>query len=240
VTGYLLTGATGPVAEAVIAVLAGRGERLLLTGRNDKRLAELAETYDAETFAVDVTLPEGAESAAAETVRCFGGIAGLVHLVGSFQAGPVMRTAPEQFEDLMRVNYLSAVYTTRAVLPHLKDGGRVVFFGSPLAAEPLPALSGYAASKAALLAWARSFSHEVKGRGIHVNAVVMSMADTPEARRERPHVDFDHAVTPELVARTVGFLTSEAADGLYGSLVPVQGRFGFSSALAGPPPRPAG
>jgi 3-oxoacyl-[acyl-carrier protein] reductase len=137
---------------------------------------------------------------------------------------------------LFRVCFLSAVYATQAVLPRLTDGGRLVYFGSPLVTEPMPGLGCYAASKAALLSWMRALAHEVKHDGVHANAVVFPMADSPRARRERPHVDFDQAVTPELVARVVGFLTSDAADGLYGSLVPVLGKFGFTTPLAGGPP----
>jgi 3-oxoacyl-[acyl-carrier protein] reductase len=235
----LITGATGPVAAATIALLAARGDRLLLTGRNKHRLDELAERYGrpgrVETYAVDVTQPPGAEQAVAQVRERFGELRGLVHMVGSFHAGPVARTGADAYEAVMRVNYLSAVYATQAVLPMLGDGARLVYFGTPLAQEPLPGMGCYAASKAALATWVRALSHEVKHRGVHANMVVMTMADTPDARRERPQVDFREAVTPELVARAVGFLTSEAADGLYGSLVPVLGRFGFSTALAGPP-----
>ncbi|MFI6305979.1 SDR family oxidoreductase [Amycolatopsis thailandensis] len=241
---FLVTGATGPVAEATIRLMAKRGDRLLLTGRDRARLAELDRAYGAEgqveTYAVDVTAPGGADEAAARAAERFGGLGGLVHLVGSFHAGPVVFTGAEHYERLLRVNFLSAVTVTQAVLPRLSDGGRLVYFGTPLAQEPLAALSAYAASKAALLAWVRSLAHEVKHRGVHANAVVMTMADTPQARADRPQADFSEAVTPELVAGAVGFLTSDAADGLYGSLVPVLGRFGFSTALAAGPPRGGG
>ncbi|MEV4113917.1 SDR family oxidoreductase [Nonomuraea sp. NPDC049695] len=233
----LLTGSTGPVGEAVAGLLAKRGDRLLLTGRNTDRLAELERMYgvpgQVEVFAADVTTAEGAETVAQEAERRFGRLDGLVHMIGSFQAGP------SQFVDherLLAVNFLSSVHATHAVLPRLANGGRLVYFGSPLAQEPMGFLGGYAAAKAALLAWMRSLSHEVKERGVHANAVVMTMADTPEARQQRPHADFAQAVTPDLVARVVAFLTSEASDGMYGALVPVMGRFGFSTALAGPPP----
>ncbi|TMR95143.1 SDR family oxidoreductase [Nonomuraea basaltis] len=238
---FLVTGATGPVAEATIALLAKRGDALLLTGRNEARLAELERTYGTpgriETFATDVTTEQGATAAAEAALSRLGRLDGLIHMVGSFHAGPVFLTRVAEYDRLMRVNFLSAVCATQAVLPHLGNGGRLVFFGSPLASEPLAALGGYAAGKAALLAWMRALSHEVKHQGIHANAVIMTMADTPQARQERPHVDFDQAITPELVARAVAFLTGEGADGLYGGLVPVMGRFGFSSALAGPPPK---
>lgn len=243
---YLVTGATGPMAPPTIRHLLARGDRLVLSGRNAGRLAELEGEFGGSgrvvVVAADVTDPEGARALVAEAAERMGALDGLVHLVGSFRAGPLVGTPAAGYEELWRANFLSAVNTTAALLPKLTGGGRLVFFGTPLAAEPLPGLSAYAASKAALLAWVRSVSHEVKGRGVHLNAIVMTMADTPQARRERPHVDFGEAVDPELVARAVGFLTSAAADGLYGSLVPVLGRFGFRTPLAdGPPGRgPAG
>ncbi|SFC70653.1 SDR family oxidoreductase [Streptomyces aidingensis] len=237
---YLVTGATGRLGEATVRLLAERGDRLVLTGRNAERLAELRKSWAAtsrvEVLEVDVTEPAGAQHAAAEAARLIGPLTGMVHLIGTFSAGPLMLTDAAEFEDLIRANYLSAVVATQAVLPHLGRGGRLVYFTTPLTGEPLAALSGYAASKAALVTWMRSIAHEVKRRGIHANAVSLTIADTPEMRRERPGIDLDHTVSPELVARAVGFLTSPAADGIYGGIIPVLGKFSYSSALAGPPP----
>lgn len=236
----VVTGATGQLAEAVIELLGARGDRLLLTGRDKDRLALLERRYGVagrvETLATDVSDPEGARLAAEEAVRRFGRLDGLVHMVGGFRAGPLFLTDPGVYEQMLRDNFLSAVTATQAVLPHLTEGARLVYFSTPLADEPLPALSAYAAAKAALVAWVRSIAHEVKRSGIHANTVVMTMADTPDRRRERPGTNFDHTVTPDLVARVVAFLTSEAADGLYGSRVPVLGRFEFTSELGGGPP----
>ncbi|MBB1253385.1 SDR family oxidoreductase [Streptomyces alkaliterrae] len=239
---YLVTGATGRLAEAVVRLLAERGDRLLLTGRNATRLAELRKTYGGsgrvEVLEADVTEPSGAQHAAAEAARrSDGGLTGMVHLVGSFAAGPLMLTDAAEYRQVLEANFLSAVTATQAVLPHLGAGGRLVYFTSPLIHEPLAALSAYTASKAALTAWMRSVAHEVKRRGVHANAVSLTIADTPEMRRERPGIDLDHTVRPELVARAVGFLTGPESDGVYGGVIPVLGRFSFSSALsAGPPP----
>jgi 3-oxoacyl-[acyl-carrier protein] reductase len=237
---FLITGATGQLAGAVIELMGGRGDRLLLVGRDKDRLSDLDAEYGlpgkVETLAADVSDPEGARQAAAEAVHRFGRLDGLVHLVGGFQAGPLFLQSPAAYERMLRDNFLSAVTTTLGALPHLGEGARLVFFSTPLADEPLPALSAYAAAKAALGAWVRSVAHELKRSGIHANTVVMTMADTPEKRRERPDLNFDHTVTPELVARVVGFLTGPASDGLYGASVPVLGRFEFKSELSGPPP----
>ncbi|MFV0524983.1 MAG: SDR family oxidoreductase [Acidimicrobiales bacterium] len=236
----LITGATGEVAPAVIRTLSGRGDRLLLVGRNADRLAELDDEFGnsgfIETFVADVAEPIQAMAAAEEAGRRFGGVAGLVHLVGGFTAGPVMSTTPETYRDLLAANFLSAVTMTQALLPSFSEGGHLVYFSSPLADEPLRAMSAYAAAKAALVAWVRSLAHEVKGREIHANVVVMTAADTPSKRTDRPDWDFDQAVAPEAVAGVTAFLTDPASDGLYGACVPLLGRFGFTSDLLGPPP----
>lgn len=237
---FVITGATGQLAGSVIDLLGGRGDRLLLVGRNKDRLAELDEEFGAagriETLAADVSDPDGASYAVAEAVGRFGRLDGLVHLVGAFRAGPLFLMNSGVCEDLLRANYLSAITATQAALPHLGEGGRLVYFSTPLADVPMPALSAYSAAKAALDAWVGSIAHEVKRSGVHANTVVMTMADTPAKRRERPDLDVEHMVTPELVARVVGFLTSPASDGLYGCRVPVLGKFEFTSRLGGPPP----
>ena len=243
----LVTGATGRLGPATVRALRERGDRLLLTGRNGARLAELAETTaalggpgEAAVLVADTARPDGAQHAAAEAASRFGSLDGLVHLVGSFAVGPLMLTDVSSYEDLLRANFLSAVVATQAVLPHLTEGGKLVYFGTPLADEPLAAMSAYAASKAALISWMRSTAHEVKNRGIHANAISLTLVETPEMRKERPHVDPALTVDAELVARAVRFLTGEDSDGMYGSVMPVVGKFGFSSALAGGPPPGAG
>ncbi|MFI5806456.1 SDR family NAD(P)-dependent oxidoreductase [Streptomyces sp. NPDC051561] len=245
----LVTGATGRLGGATVRALAVRGDRLLLTGRNTARLDQLAAEVNSQanegsyppgtqvrTLTVDATEPEGAQHAAAEAVRGFGPLDGLVHLVGSFSVGPVMLTDVSAYEDVLRANFLSAVVATQAVLPHLGEGGRLVYFGTPLSDQPLAAMSSYAASKAALVAWMRSAAHEVKKRGIHANAISLTLVETPEMRAEMPQVDPDLTVDAELVGHAVRFLTGPDSEGMYGSVVPVVGKFGFTSALAGGPP----
>ncbi|GGM99359.1 NAD(P)-dependent dehydrogenase (short-subunit alcohol dehydrogenase family) [Actinoplanes campanulatus] len=237
---FMITGATGKLAPPIIDLLATRGDRILLTSRNKAKLDGLAERYgragEVETAEADALDPISINRAADTAVARFGRLDGLIHLVGGFAVGPLFRTEPAAYEELWRSNFLSAVIATHAVLPHLGEGGRLVYFATPLATEPLPAFSAYGAAKAALLTWMRSIAHEVKRKDVHANAVVMTIADTEDVRAARPHLDFDHTISPELVAPVVGFLTSEAADGLYGSCVPVLNKFEFSSALAGPPP----
>jgi NAD(P)-dependent dehydrogenase (short-subunit alcohol dehydrogenase family) len=237
---FLVTGPTGALGGAVTAKLNASGHRLMLAARNETKLAELVENAAEPeligTVAADTSQPLGARRAVSDTIDRFGRIDGLIHLVGGFHVGPVMLTDLDAYVRMYQANLLSAVSATQAVLPQLSDGGHLVYVSSVLASEPFPGFGAYAASKAALQAWVRSLAHEVKHRGVHANTVVMTMADTEEARAQRPHVDFDHATKPSSVADVIDFLISPAADSLYGVTVPVLGKFEFSTALMAAPP----
>jgi len=237
---YLVTGPTGAMGEAVIGRLAGSGHRLMLAGRNETRLKELVESAAnrdlLDTVVADTTEPLQARRAVSAAVDRFGRIDGLIHLVGGFHVGPVMLTDLDAYRRMFHVNVASAVSATQAVLPQLAGGGHLVYLSSVLASEPFPGFGAYAAAKAGLQAWVKALAHEVKHRGVHANTVVMTMADTAEARAQRPHVDFDHATKPAEVADIIDFLLTPAADGLYGATVPVLGKFEFSTTLMAAPP----
>nr|WP_042191262.1 SDR family oxidoreductase [Kibdelosporangium sp. MJ126-NF4]CEL19953.1 Short-chain dehydrogenase/reductase SDR [Kibdelosporangium sp. MJ126-NF4]CTQ97177.1 Short-chain dehydrogenase/reductase SDR [Kibdelosporangium sp. MJ126-NF4] len=236
----LVTGGTGALGESVVRHLASEGHQVLVTGRNEEKLGEIVAAHgndgQVQSIVVDATTPLGARKAVSTTVENFGRIDGLVHLVGGFRIGPVALTDADAYEHMIKVNFISAVTAAQATLPQLSGSGHMVFVGSVLAEEPLPGFSAYGASKAALFAWAKSFAHEVKHKGVHVNTVMMTMADTPDSRAQRPHVDFSHAVTPDVVAKVIQFLVSPQAEGLYGVTVPVLGQFELNTPLTAPPP----
>src|SRR5439155_3819714 len=142
------------------------------------------------------------------------------------------------YTSMFHTNVMTAVTATKAVLGQVTPPAYLIYMASILALEPLPGMTAYTATKAALLALVRGLAHEVKGRGIHANAIVSSMVDSPHARASRPNADFSHAVSPEDIADVIGFLTSPAADALNGALVPVYGQFEFETRLA--PRGPAG
>jgi NAD(P)-dependent dehydrogenase (short-subunit alcohol dehydrogenase family) len=237
---YLVTGPTGAMGEAVVGKLVRSGHRLVLAGRNETRLKELVESApDRDALAVvvaDTTEPLSARRAVSAAIERFGRIDGLIHLVGGFHIGPVMLSDLDAYRRMFHVNVVSAVSATQAVLPQLSDGGHLVYLSSVLASEPFAGFGAYAAAKAALQAWVRSLAHEVKHRGVHANTVIMTMADTPESRANRPHVDFDHATKPSAVADVIDFLLTPAADGFHGAALPVLGKFEFSTALLAAPP----
>lgn len=237
---FLVTGPTGDMGGAVTARLAASGHRLMLAARNEARLKEIAESVDAgdriATVVADTTEPLRARQAVSETIDRFGRVDGLIHLVGGFHIGPVMLTDLDAYQRMYRANVLSAVAATQAVLPQLEEGGHLIFLSSVLATEPFPGFGAYAAAKAALQAWVKSLSHEVKGRGVHAHTVVMTMADTERAREQRPHMNFEQATKPSAVADVIDFLVGPGADGMYGATVPVLGKLEFTTTLMSAPP----
>jgi NAD(P)-dependent dehydrogenase (short-subunit alcohol dehydrogenase family) len=241
---FLVTGASGGMAPFVARALLARGDRLMLTGRNADRLAELEAELDGAgvaTLAVDVAEPDDASAAVAQTIGQFGRLDGLIHLAGAFRAGtPVIAADRDLYLDLYRANFLTAAVATQAVLRAMNGGpGWLVYVTSLLAQEPMPTMGPYAASKSALLTWVRALGREVADRGIHANAVVATLVDTPRNRAVQPGADHSHWVPAEAVTDVIAFLSSPAASAFYGSAVPAYGRFALhppAGAVGGPPP----
>jgi 3-oxoacyl-[acyl-carrier protein] reductase len=176
----------------------------------------------------DVLEPGESSAAAEQAHERFGRLDGLVHLVGAFHVGtPASIVAPDLYLDLYRSNVLSAVTSTAAVLPHLDGGGYLVYLSSLLAEQPMAASAPYAAAKAALHAWVRALSREVKDRGVHANVVVTSRIDTPARRAQFRGADFSTWVRGDDLAALVATLTSPAAAALHGGIVHAVGTFGF-------------
>lgn len=251
----LVTGATGGTGEFVAGRLLSRGDRLVLTGRNTERLHELERLLDAGERVVAVPCavcdPEDVEKAVRQGRERYGALDGVVNLAGSFKAStPVFLADPDVYRDLYEANVLSAAMASRAVLRQLEGPGWFVYLTSLLAREPMPAMGPYAASKAALTAWARAFSREARGRGAHVNIVAASIIDTPSTRAQQPGADYSQWVPVEDLAEVIAFLTSPGCAAMHGSEVDVLGKFalepppgavamappGVSASLGGPPP----
>ena len=127
------------------------------------------------------------------------------------------------WDRLYRMNVRTAVAASRAVLPGMRARGEgvVVFVAAQAALAPPAGIAAYAASKAAIVALARSLQDEVAEAGIRVGAVVPTTIDTPANRAAMPDADFSAWTPPAEIARVVGWLASRDAATVRGALVPV-------------------
>jgi NAD(P)-dependent dehydrogenase (short-subunit alcohol dehydrogenase family) len=150
--------------------------------------------------------------------------------------GPTEEVAWEEWEQAMRVNLFGSVLCCRAVVPHFRAHGygKIVQLSGGGATAPLPRLSAYAASKAAVVRFAETLAEELRGTGVDVNSVAPGALNTRllgevlEAGPERVGATFyERALeqqasggTPlELAARLAVFLASEESDGITGKLI---------------------
>lgn len=172
----VVTGASKGIGLAVTRALAAEGVRVLAAARTiTDELADLAAGGRVLPLPVDLTTPEGPARAVEEAVARFGGLDVLVNNVGGVRPrldgfGAV---TDEDWTWSLTINFLAAVRTTRAALPHLLDRGSasIVTVSSVNATLPDPAVIDYSAAKAALANFCKSLSKEVGPRGVRVNTV---------------------------------------------------------------------
>ena len=94
--------------------------------------------------------------------------------------GPIEDVAWDEWEHAIRVNLLGSVLCCRALVPHFRANGygKIIQLSGGGATSPLPRLSAYAASKAAVVRFAETLAEEVRGTGIDVNAIAPGALNT--------------------------------------------------------------
>ena len=153
-----------------------------------------------------------------------GGLDALVNVAGTFRWETVESGSSDTWDLLYNVNLRTAVNASRAALPILKSGGRIVNIGAAGAIKAGAGMGAYAASKAGVAKLTEALAEEVKDRGITVNAVLPSIIDTPANRADMPTAQFDRWVKAEQVADLIIFLLSQRAAAITGALIPITGR----------------
>jgi short-subunit dehydrogenase len=171
----VITGASSGIGRELARQLAPQRPRLVLAARDLGRLADVSEEcrqLGSETLVVptDVTSQEACRMLVAKTVEEFGGVDVLVN-----NAGAAMWSRFDELENvgvieqLMQVNFLGGVYCTHAALPHLKQSrGLLVAMASISGLIGVPLLSGYAASKHAVVGFYESLRIELAASGVDV------------------------------------------------------------------------
>src|SRR5215212_5497914 len=142
----------------------------------------------------------------------------VVNLAGGFAAGqPVADTPVEEFEASFALNLRPTYLVTQAAIPHLAEDGAIVCTSSASAREPFGGGAGYAASKAAVTAFARTVAKE----GVRCNVVSPSLIDTPANRASMPESAWGRLVPPERIAELILWLCSPESAAVNGAELPV-------------------
>jgi short-subunit dehydrogenase len=204
----VVTGASSGIGAAIARALAGRGWQLVLLARREDRLHALADELGAEYELCDVGRREDVERVAAKVSERHPRIQLLVNNAGIPGRRGFAEIDLDRLEEVLRVNYLGAVWCLRAFLPALEAAGRsdVVNIVSVAGTVAYGPAGPYAASKHAELAFSRSTTAELRARGIHVHTVNPGFVETegfPQATALRSALLRKLVVDPDHVARHV-------------------------------------
>jgi NAD(P)-dependent dehydrogenase (short-subunit alcohol dehydrogenase family) len=216
----LITGGTGGLGVSVVEAFVTAGWRAVVTYIVEGEQERLPDT--AEAVLADLADPDDVDRA----VRVAAGdeeapLRAVANLVGGFKDGqPVAETPLADFEAQFALNLRPTYLVTQCALPRLvaAGGGAIVCVSSKAAFEPWAGGSGYAASKAAVAAFARAVAKEHAGDGVRCNVIVPTMIDTPANRAANPSAKM---VPPERIANVIRFLCSDESAALNGAVVPV-------------------
>ncbi|MFH8486906.1 SDR family NAD(P)-dependent oxidoreductase [Streptomyces longisporoflavus] len=237
-TAVVTGGGTG-IGLASAVRLADEGAHVFITGRRKTELDAAVETIGAArvtAVAGDISNPADLDRLY-DAVRARGrGLDVVFANAATASLVPLEQITEDDFDHIFGINVRGTLFTVQKSLPLLNDGASVILNASTAADNGAEAFGLYAASKAAVRTFARTWANELKGRGVRVNAVSPGPVDTPgitnlfggeDASDVRTQLAADTALgrmgRPEEVAAVVAFLASGQSSFMLGANVYVDG-----------------
>jgi short-subunit dehydrogenase len=165
----LVAGATGVLGGGLARVLHREGARLALAGRDERKLAALADELGGVPTAVfDAQDLDRCAAVVDEAADALGGLDVVVVAIGVAAFGPGDETDDAVTEHLLTVNTMAPMAMVRAAVRRFGDGGTVAVLSAILADYPTAGMAAYTASKAGLSAWLTALRSELRRRGVVV------------------------------------------------------------------------
>lgn len=189
----VITGAAANIGKATALLFAAEGASLVVGDIDEQaqRTADEAAGRGAKATFVrtDVTSSDDMKRLMDAAAEAMGGIDVIVNNAGIQRSGSVTEFTEDDWDALMRVNPRSCFLGAKFGVPHLRraGGGAIVNMASLAGVKGGPGLTGYSASKGAIVAFTKALAAELAPDRIRVNAICPGWVDTPF---NQPAIDF--------------------------------------------------
>lgn len=236
----LVTGGTSGLGLATAKRFVAEGAKVVVTGRRaaelDAAVAELGE--GATGVRGDVSVLSDLDRLYGTIRATHGRLDVLFANAGGGAFVPLEEVTEEHFDRYFGINVKGTLFTVQKALPLMAAGGSVILNGSMVSVKGVPGFTVYAATKAALRSFARTWAEDLRGRNIRVNVVSPGTVVTPGYRTELGMTDeqitefvaraaaaapLGRAGTPDEVAKAVVFLASDDSSYVTGTDLFVDG-----------------
>jgi NAD(P)-dependent dehydrogenase (short-subunit alcohol dehydrogenase family) len=234
----LITGGTSGIGYATARAFADEGAKVFITGRTQQRVDAAAASLGSGVIGVasDVTNTEDLDRLVGVIRDAGAGLDIVFTNAGSGEFTTLEDETPEHLIDTFNRNVGGTVFTVQKTVPLLNPGASIVLSGSTAATRGTPAFGAYAAAKAAVRSFGRTWATELGDRGFRVNTVVPGPIQTEGLTELVPDKDqrqvfFDGLATnpmkrlgdPAELAAVVVFLGSDASSFMTGAEIFVDG-----------------
>ena len=235
----LVTGAARGIGKAIALRFASEGADIAFT---DLAIDDNGRATEEEIRALGVRVKGYASNAAnfdeahktvEEVVKDFGGLDILVNNAGITKDGLMLRMSEAQWDAVIAVNLKSAFNFVHACVPVMmrRRGGSIINMASVVGVHGNAGQANYAASKAGMIALAKSVAQEMGPKGIRANAIAPGFIETamtealPDSVREewKKKIPLRRGGTPDDVADVAVFLGSNLSSYVSGQVIQVDG-----------------
>ena len=177
----VITGGSSGMALASARLFVEEGAYVFITGRKREQIDEAVKVIGRNVTGVqgDAANLDDLDRLFDTVKREKGKIDVLFASAGKGEAAPLGEITEQHFDAAFGLNTRGTLFTVQKALPLLNDGASIIMTGSNASVKGFPGWGVYAASKAALRSFARTWLNELKGRKIRVNLLVPGAIATP-------------------------------------------------------------
>jgi len=180
-----ITGASSGIGAALAREWGNRGARVILSGRDEARLAEVADSISTETLILPFDVrDEDAMKDATEKAFAWHGVDIFVANAGVSQRSAAVDTDMQVYREIIDIDLTAQIAATQALLPHVTErgSGHLLFISSIAGKVGVPLRTAYCAAKFGLIGYADALRAELSQSGVDVHVVCPGSVATDVSR----------------------------------------------------------